>query len=190
MTIELSNSTEYNARVIKYDLEVEDVKIGDEKIEDEKVEDEPPGASDSEDDSDEEEAASLEEKMNLIRKDCNEFEERLLDAVVKPAVAKETAPCVLQVSSADFMSKWIGEDEKLVRAVFTLGRKLDPCVIFIDKADAVFRKQWDGVNNNSKGGFVMVATNRPGDLDPGNFREVAETDAMWIFHQTRTERQF
>jgi len=107
------------------------------------------------------------------------------------AVAKEARAVVLQVSGADFMSKWVGEDEKLVRAVFSLARKLEPCVIFIDEADSVFRRrtsndsegyrrdllsqflqEWDGVNGSSKGGFVMVATNRPTDLDPAVLRRL------------------
>jgi hypothetical protein len=53
-------------------------------FEEKKVEDERPEASDSDDDSDGEEPVSLEEKLDLIRADCNEFEKRLLDAVVKP----------------------------------------------------------------------------------------------------------
>jgi SpoVK/Ycf46/Vps4 family AAA+-type ATPase len=111
-------------------------------------------------------------------------------SLLAKAVAKESVACMLEVSGADFRSKWIGEDEKLVRAVFSLARKLDPCVIFIDEADAVFRKrsaddseyrrdmlsqflqEWDGVSSSSKGGFVMVATNRPEDLDAAVLRRL------------------
>ena len=46
---------------------------------------------------------------------------------------------LLNVSGADFLSKWVGKDEKIVRAVFLLAHKLGPCVSFVDKADAVFR---------------------------------------------------
>jgi ATP-dependent 26S proteasome regulatory subunit len=45
------------------------------------------------------------------------------------ALAKEAAACALQVSGADFMGNLVGEDEKLVRAVLSLPKKLDPCVI-------------------------------------------------------------
>ena len=106
------------------------------------------------------------------------------------ALAKEAAACVLQVSAADFMGNLVGDDEKLVRAVFSLAKKLDPCVIFIDEADSVFRKrrpddkewfrslisqflqEWDGVTSSNKGGLVIAATNRPGDLDPAFLRRL------------------
>jgi SpoVK/Ycf46/Vps4 family AAA+-type ATPase len=35
-----------------------------------------------------------------------------------------------------------------------------------------FLQEWDGVSSSSKGGFVMVATNRPGDLDPAILRRL------------------
>lgn len=33
---------------------------------------------------------------------------------------------------------WVGEGEKLVKAVFSLARKLSPCVVFIDEVDSLF----------------------------------------------------
>ena len=69
-----------------------------------------------------------------------------------------------------------------MKAIFTLAKKLSPCVVFIDEADAIFGsrsshsnrashreminmflQQWDGMNDLSA--FIMVATNRPFDLD-------------------------
>ncbi|KAJ3459118.1 hypothetical protein FSOLCH5_014362 [Fusarium solani] len=106
------------------------------------------------------------------------------------AVAKEAHVSFLPVSGADFLSKWVGEDEKLVRAIFSIARKLDPCVIFIDEADSVFRQrteddsswkrdlvsqfllEWDGVKGGAKGGFVMAATNRMSDIDPAVLRRL------------------
>lgn len=106
------------------------------------------------------------------------------------AVAKEAHVSFLPVSGADFLSKWIGEDEKLVRAIFSIARKLDPCVIFIDEADSVFRQrteddsswkrdlvsqfllEWDGVKGGAKGGFVLAATNRMSDIDAAVLRRL------------------
>lgn len=121
------------------------------------------------------------------------------------AVAKEAHAVFLHVSGADYLSKWIGEDEKLVRAVFSLARKLDPCVIFIDEADSVFRQrqsddseyrrdvisqfllEWDGVKGSGKGGFIMAATNRMGDIDPAILRRLPRR--VFVGHPSAEDRE-
>ena len=108
------------------------------------------------------------------------------------AVAKESGATVLEVSGADILSMYVGESEKHVKAIFSLAKKLASyggCVIFIDEADALFGsrssssnrtshreiinqflREWDGMNNLSA--FVMVATNRPFDLDDAVLRRL------------------
>ncbi|KAF2865312.1 hypothetical protein BDV95DRAFT_599783 [Massariosphaeria phaeospora] len=106
------------------------------------------------------------------------------------AVAKESGSTVLEVSGSQIMDKYVGEGEKNVAAVFSLARKLSPCIVFLDEADAVFAsrstigrersshrdilnqflKEWDGLNDLSV--FVMVATNRPFDLDDAVIRRL------------------
>ena len=87
---------------------------------------------------------------------------------------------------------YVGESEKNVRAIFSLARKLTPCIVFIDEADAIlgargssasggnrtshrelinqFLQEWDGMNETSA--FIMVATNRPFDLDEASLRRL------------------
>jgi len=105
------------------------------------------------------------------------------------AVAKESGCAVLEVSGSQIMDKYVGEGEKNVTAVFSLARKLSPCIVFLDEADAIFSsrdtsrertshrdilnqflKEWDGLNDLSV--FVMVATNRPFDLDDAVIRRL------------------
>ncbi|CAO2651024.1 Nn.00g093210.m01.CDS01 [Neocucurbitaria sp. VM-36] len=105
------------------------------------------------------------------------------------AVAKESGSTVLEVSGSQIMDKYVGEGEKNVAAVFSLARKMSPCIVFLDEADAVFAsrdamrertshrdilnqflKEWDGLNDSSV--FVMVATNRPFDLDDAVIRRL------------------
>ena len=107
------------------------------------------------------------------------------------AVAKESGAAMLEVSAAEINDLYVGEGEKNVKAVFSLAKKLSPCVIFIDEADALFSartsghqrvshrellnqflKEWDGMSNDSSGAFIMVATNRPGDLDEAVLRRL------------------
>lgn len=106
------------------------------------------------------------------------------------ALARECNANVLNVSNADLISKWVGESEKQVQSMFSLARKLSPCIIFIDEADSICAKRseydrkhersflsqiltdWDGfAKANAAGRFLVVmATNRPYDLDDAVLR--------------------
>ncbi|KAJ0422851.1 spastin [Aspergillus carlsbadensis] len=105
------------------------------------------------------------------------------------AVARESGATVLEVSGSDVYDMYVGEGEKNVKAIFSLARKLNPCVVFIDEADAIFGartggrsrtshrelinqflREWDGMNDLST--FIMVATNRPFDLDDAVLRRL------------------
>ncbi|KAL4920198.1 hypothetical protein BDW62DRAFT_24278 [Aspergillus aurantiobrunneus] len=105
------------------------------------------------------------------------------------AVARESGATVLEVTGSEVYDMYVGEGEKNVKAIFTLAKKLNPCVVFIDEADAIFRsrtgngsrashrelinqflREWDGMNDLST--FIMVATNRPFDLDDAVLRRL------------------
>lgn len=107
------------------------------------------------------------------------------------AVAKESGATMLEVSAADLNNMYVGEGEKNVQALFSLAKKLSPCVVFLDEADAMFSarsnqgrrvshrellnqflKEWDGMSNDSGSAFIMVATNRPMDLDDAVLRRL------------------
>lgn len=120
------------------------------------------------------------------------------------AVAKESGSTVLEVSGSQIMDKYVGEGEKNVAAIFSLARKLSPCIVFLDEADAVFAsrdamrertshrdilnqflKEWDGLNDLSV--FVMVATNRPFDLDDAVIRRLPRR--LLVDLPTQTDRR-
>lgn len=105
------------------------------------------------------------------------------------AVARESGATVLEVTGSDIYEMYVGEGEKNIKALFTLATKLSPCVVFIDEADAMFGsrtgsnarsshrdlinqflREWDGISNSSA--FIMVATNRPFDLDDAVLRRL------------------
>jgi len=120
------------------------------------------------------------------------------------AVAKESGATVLEVSGSEVYDMYVGEGEKNVRAIFSLARKLSPCVVFIDEADAIFGsrdggrqrtshreiinqflKEWDGMNDLSV--FIMVATNRPFDLDDAVLRRLPRR--LLVDLPTQADRQ-
>lgn len=41
------------------------------------------------------------------------------------------------ISASDLMSKYVGESEKTLRALFQLARKERPSIIFIDQIDSI-----------------------------------------------------
>lgn len=105
------------------------------------------------------------------------------------AVAKESGANVLEISAADVNDMFVGQGEKNVKAIFTLAKKLSPCVVFIDEADAIFSarsqrnrnahretinqflREWDGMTTDLSA-FIMLATNRPFDLDEAVLRRL------------------
>ena len=120
------------------------------------------------------------------------------------AVAKESQATVLEISGSDIYNMYVGEGEKNVRAIFTLAKKLSPCVVFIDEADAIFGsrnsdgnrtthrelinqflKEWDGLVDSSA--FIMVATNRPFDLDDAVLRRLPRR--LLIDLPTKSDRE-
>lgn len=103
------------------------------------------------------------------------------------------APKVLEVSGSDIFDMYVGEGEKNVRAIFTLASRLSPCIIFLDEADAIlasrssststrtthreiinqFLREWADVPlSPTTSTFLMVATNRPFDLDDAVLRRL------------------
>ncbi|ORY64177.1 P-loop containing nucleoside triphosphate hydrolase protein [Pseudomassariella vexata] len=105
------------------------------------------------------------------------------------AVAKESGANMIEVSGASINNMFVGESEKNVRALFRLAKKKEPLVIFIDEADALlgargqrndgaarretinqFLREWDGMDRMKA--FIMVATNRPFDLDEAVLRRL------------------
>ncbi|KAL5996096.1 hypothetical protein ACLOJK_026169 [Asimina triloba] len=108
------------------------------------------------------------------------------------AVATEAGANFINISMSSITSKWFGEGEKYVKAVFSLASKIAPSVVFVDEVDSMLGKRenpgeheamrkmknefmvnWDGLRTKDKERvLVLAATNRPFDLDEAVIRRL------------------
>ncbi|XP_076435516.1 uncharacterized protein LOC143275353 [Babylonia areolata] len=107
------------------------------------------------------------------------------------AISSQVLCTFYSVSSADLVSSWVGESEKLIKELFTHAtNQLGRSVIFIDEIDSICRqrcrredehtrrvktellKQMEGADNSASSEriFLMCATNCPWDLDSAFLR--------------------
>ncbi|KAL3917015.1 MAG: hypothetical protein SGILL_004910, partial [Bacillariaceae sp.] len=124
------------------------------------------------------------------------YSEGIAREAVKGAVATEGGASFLSVDASSVENKWLGESEKNAKAVFTLARRLAPCVVFVDEVDSLLSSregssddsahgtltsvkttmmsEWDGLNSGTNGSgervIVIGSTNRPFDLDDAVLR--------------------
>ena len=112
--------------------------------------------------------------------------------LIVAALVNEIDGIFMHVNAANLMSKWLGESEKKVAAIFNYARKVGltkPVIIFLDEADALlgvyeheiggevrvrnqFLQEMDGLLDKGEKNFVYViaATNKPWRLDTGFLR--------------------
>ncbi|XP_075489366.1 uncharacterized protein LOC142528218 isoform X3 [Primulina tabacum] len=108
------------------------------------------------------------------------------------SVATEAGANFINISMSSITSKWFGEGEKYVKAVFSLASKMAPSVIFVDEVDSMlgrrenpgeheamrkmkneFMLNWDGLRTkDTERVLVLAATNRPFDLDEAVIRRL------------------
>ncbi|KAL8966834.1 MAG: hypothetical protein Q9197_005765 [Variospora fuerteventurae] len=111
------------------------------------------------------------------------------------ALAHESGATFINLHISTLTEKWYGDSNKLVNAVFSLARKLEPSIVFIDEIDAVlgqrrsnehdasgmvkaeFMTLWDGLTSANSSGeaqriLVLGATNRIQDIDEAILRRM------------------
>ncbi|KDR82549.1 hypothetical protein GALMADRAFT_87937 [Galerina marginata CBS 339.88] len=106
------------------------------------------------------------------------------------ALAKESGATFINIAASVLTNKWYGESNKLVAGLFSLARKTQPSIIFIDEIDSFLRERtkgdhevtgmmkaefmtlWDGLLSGTDRILVLGATNRPNDIDSAILRRM------------------
>nr|XP_034957276.1 fidgetin-like protein 1 [Zootoca vivipara] len=113
--------------------------------------------------------------------------------LIGKCIACQSGATFFSISASSLTSKWVGEGEKMVRALFAVARFQQPAVIFIDEIDSLlsqradgehessrrikteFLVQLDGATTSSEDRILVVgATNRPQEIDEAARRRLVK----------------
>ena len=113
--------------------------------------------------------------------------------LIGKCIASQSNAKFFNISASSLTSKWIGDGEKMVRALFGVARCVQPAVIFIDEIDSLltqrsesehessrrlkteFLVQLDGATALLQDRILVVgATNRPQELDEAARRRLVK----------------
>ncbi|NXU57903.1 FIGL1 protein, partial [Turnix velox] len=113
--------------------------------------------------------------------------------LIGKCIACQSGATFFSISASSLTSKWVGEGEKMVRALFAVAQCQQPAVIFIDEIDSLlsqrgdgehessrrikteFLVQLDGTTTSSEDRILVVgATNRPQEIDEAARRRLVK----------------
>ncbi|GBP66597.1 Fidgetin-like protein 1 [Eumeta japonica] len=113
--------------------------------------------------------------------------------LIGKCVASQCRATFFSISASSLTSKWIGDGEKMVRALFAVARCHQPAVVFIDEIDSLltqrsdsehestrrikteFLVQLDGAATGEDDRLLIIgATNRPQELDEAARRRLVK----------------
>lgn len=113
--------------------------------------------------------------------------------LIGKCIASQVKATFFSISASSLTSKWVGEGEKMVRALFAVARCHQPAVIFIDEIDSLltqrsdtehessrrikteFLVQLDGATTSSDERILVIgATNRPHEIDEAARRRLVK----------------
>ncbi|KAF4385743.1 hypothetical protein F8388_010299 [Cannabis sativa] len=133
---------------------------------------------------------SLNRKFSYVADTCGAGTGKTM---IGKAIAGEAKATFFYISASSLTSKWIGEGEKLVRALFGVASCRQPAVIFVDEIDSLlsqrksegehessrrlktqFLIEMEGFDSGSEQILLIGATNRPQELDEAARRRLTK----------------
>ncbi|CAI1980491.1 hypothetical protein SEUBUCD646_0E01310 [Saccharomyces eubayanus] len=125
------------------------------------------------------------------------------------AVATESRSTFFSISASSLTSKYLGESEKLVRALFAIAKKLSPSIVFVDEIDSImgsrnnenenessrrikneFLVQWSSLSSAAAGSNKNEGTgsNNNNDEDDTRVLVLAATNLPWSIDEAARRR--
>jgi SpoVK/Ycf46/Vps4 family AAA+-type ATPase len=126
--------------------------------------------------------------------------------MIAKALAKESGATFINIAASVLTNKWYGESNKLVAGLFSLARKTQPSIIFIDEIDSFLRERtkrdhevtgmmkaefmtlWDGLLSGTDRILVLGATNRPNDIDSAILRRMPKRFGIGLPNREQREK--
>jgi SpoVK/Ycf46/Vps4 family AAA+-type ATPase len=107
--------------------------------------------------------------------------------MIAKAIAAEVDATFFSIRCSDIISKWVGQAEQNLKALFDAARQHPRAVVFMDETEAIvskrgggstvmnrlipeFLSQVDGLQGAQSGLLLLGATNRPWDMDEAALR--------------------
>lgn len=106
------------------------------------------------------------------------------------ALAKESGATFINIAASVLTNKWYGESNKLVAGLFSLARKTQPSIVFIDEIDSFLRERTKGdheVTGMMKAEFMTFVSTL---LHPSSPRSNGSVGYGMVSYQVLTEYLF
>lgn len=116
--------------------------------------------------------------------------------MIAKAIANEVGAKFYVIKGSDIISKWVGESEKNISALFEVASQDERAIIFIDEMDSLIAKRgadthndkrvneflqhMDGFASKSSGLLLLGATNRPWDIDAAAMRSGRFSEKIYV----------
>ncbi len=126
--------------------------------------------------------------------------------MIAKAIACEVGATFYAIKGSDIVSKWVGESEQNINALFETARKDKLAIIFIDEMDSLIGKRGVDAHNDKRvneflqqiDGFVgrnpnlllLGATNRPWDIDGAAMRSGRFSQKIYVPLPDAPAREF
>lgn len=118
--------------------------------------------------------------------------------MIARAVATESKSTFFSISASSLLSKYLGESEKLVRALFYMAKKMAPSIIFIDEIDSLLTARSDNENESSRrvktelliqwSSLSSATANGPGGETDSRVLVLAATNLPWAIDEAARRR--